>query len=286
MTPSGAAQTPPQVTVNANGTPGAAPATPKPAGAPTWTEGFDADLAEFVSSREFKDPKTLAESYRNLEKLRGVTADKLLKLPELGDDKGWNEVYTKLGKPPTPEGYGFKPNDPANPGFTDWAKDTFHKLNLTAEQGQTLVKQFNEFTEAQHAQAQAQHTAKVQEQVVSLKKEWGAAFQQNVNRAQAAYRQFGIPDAAIDSLEKAMGFDGVMKVFHSLGSKVGEHTFVGSDGGPGFGDNMMLTPDQAQAKIKALKKDGDWTGKYLKGDIKARTQMEQLLKMAYPQENV
>lgn len=275
--PAGATDT--KVTVNANGTPGTT--TPPAAAEGKWTDAFDSDLKDYVSQKGFQDPKAVIESYRNLEKLRGVPQDRLLKLPDQPEDKAWDDVYSKLGKPATPEGYGFKPKDPNNSGFTDWAKNTFHKLNLTETQGKELVKQFADFQQQGEVANQEKYTAAVQEQTGKLKKEWGAAFNQNVNRARQAYRQFGIPDAAVDSLEKSIGFDGVMKMFHNLGTSVGEHTFISGDGGANFHD-VVLTPEQANARIKALKQDADWAGKYLKGGVKEKAEMERLIKMANP----
>ncbi len=273
--PAGATET--KVSVNADGTPGAVPK-----GEPSkWTDSFDPELKDYVTQKGFQEPKAVLESYRNLEKLRGVPQDRLLKLPDTPDDKAWNDVFTKLGKPATPEGYDLKPKDPQDPSFTNWAKDAFHKLNLTTEQGKALVKQFDAFQEQGRVEAQEKYTAEVQEQTGKLRKEWGAAFNQNVNRARQAYRQFGIPDAAIDTLEKSIGFDGVMKMFHQLGTSVGEHTFINGDGGAGFQD-AVLTPDQANARIKALKQDPEWASKYLKGAAKERSEMERLLKMANP----
>jgi hypothetical protein len=144
------------------------------------------------------------------------------------------------------------------------------------------VKEFNAFKENQQAEENAKHTAAVQEQTSKLKKEWGGAFQQNINRAQAAYRQFGIPDKAIDSLEKSIGFDGVMKLFSDLGSKVGEHSYVAGEGGNAFGEGLILTPDQANARIKALKQDQSWASEYIKGSVKHRQEMQRLMEMANP----
>lgn len=255
---------------------------------PNWTDSFDADMKDFVTQRGFKDPKTVVESFRNLEKLRGIPLDRLLEMPdpkanpETADAK-MKTIYEKLGKPANPDGYGLKPKDDKNPEFTNWAKEAFHKLNLTTAQGQELVKQFNEFNERMEGDANAQHALKVQEQVGNLRKEWGAAYNQNVARAQSAYRQFGIPDAAIDSLEKSIGFDGVIKMFHKLSTQVGEQDFISGDGGNGsFGDGMQLTPEQANARIKALKQDSDWSARYLKGDVRAKQEMDRLMKMANP----
>lgn len=286
MTPAGqASQTNAPIAVKSSNEPSsAASAAAKPNEATgKWTDAFDADAQEFVRQKGFQDQKALLESYRNLEKLRGVPQERLLKLPEDGaDPKAWDDVYSKLGKPATPEGYGLAAKDPNDPGFTDWAKNTFHKLNLSAAQGQEIVKQFNAFSEAKAAEEQGALTAKVQEQTIALKKEWGGAFQQNVARAQAAYRQLGIPDAAVDSLEKSIGFDGVMKLFHDLGARVGEPEFVNGDGPQSFGEGTILTPDQAKARIKSLKQDLTWAGEYLKGSVKHKQEMERLMKMANP----
>lgn len=290
-TPAAAANSaPPQVTVNAAspGTSSSGAANAQGGAGATsgkWFDSFDADTKEYVTQKGFQDPKAVVDSYRNLEKLRGVPESRLLKLPEQNSpdyEKAMGDVYSKLGKPATPEGYGLQPKDPKAPGFTNWARDTFHKLNLTTSQAQELVKQFNEFNDKMAADGKAEHTAKVQQQVGNLQKEWGAAYNQNVARAQAAYRQFGIPDAAIDSLEQSIGFDGVMKLFHKLGAQVGEHSFVSGDGGQGFGEGTILTPEQANARIKALKQDKGWADRYLKGGVKERQEMERLMQQANP----
>lgn len=281
-TASAQAATPPAVSVNA-GAPGSTAA--KPAEGPKWTDSFDADMKEYVTAKGFQDPKAVLESYRNLEKLRGVPQDRLLKLPEAGSaeyDKAMGEVFEKLGKPATVEGYGISPKDPNNAAFTDWAKSTFHKHNLTAAQGQALVNEFNAFNEAQESAAKAAHTEKVQAQVGVLKKEWGGAYNQNVARAQAAYRQFGIPDAAIDSLEQSIGFDGVMKLFHRLGTQIGEQEFITGSTNTPIGKDLVLTPEQANARIKALKQDGEWVRRYLAKDVKAVEEMSRLMQMANP----
>lgn len=262
------------------------PATPKvtssadPAPTSNWSDSFDPDLKEYVSSKGFQDPKSVLESYRNLEKLRGVPADRLLKLPDQPDAPEWKDVYSKLGTPATPEGYEFQKNADGDNSFTDWASENFHKLNLTKSQGQELAKQYNDFVTAQQNEQAEQHNVQTQEQTVKLKKEWGAAYNQNVMKAQAAYRTFGIPDAAVTALEKSMGFDGTMKFMFDIGLRLGEHAFVGGGNSQSFGDNQIFTPSQAKAKIAALKSDTDFSARYLKGDTKAREQLTRLHEMA------
>lgn len=276
----------PNMTVS-NGAPGTSSATPPNPGAASgkWYDSFDAETKDYITQKGFQDTKSVVDSYRNLEKLRGVPQDQLLKLPDPkagADAPEWNDVYNKLGKPATPEGYNLKPSSPEGASFTDWAKSTFHKLNLTATQGQEIVKQFTAFSDAQAKQMGEQHVLKVNEQAANLQKEWGAAYDQNIGRAKAAYRQLGIPDAAIDSLETTLGFDGVMKMFNKLGSQIGEHQFVGGDPNQSFGEGSILAPADAKAAIERLKKDPDFAAKYVKGDVKARQQMARLHEQANP----
>lgn len=282
--PAGTSET--VINVNANGTPGAAPAAAAPEpGSPKWTDAFDPNLKDYVSQKGFQDPKSVLESYINLEKLRGVPAERLLKMPEQADAAGWNDVFTKLGKPATPEGYGFKPASPEGQEFTDWAKNTFHNLNLTESQGKDLLKQYNEFHTGIQAKAVDAYKAAVTEQTGTLKKEWGAAFDQNMLRAKSAFKQFGVPDAAVDAMEKHMGLDGVMKFFHRLGTSMGEHAYIdGGQGNGNFGD-LIMTPEQAQSRIAALKKDPDYREKYLKGSVKEKAEMDRLMKMAWPDQH-
>lgn len=262
--------------------PAAAAATPPPASSGNWTDSLNPEFKEYATNKGFKDPAMVLESYRNFEKLQGVPRERILKLPETADATEWNDVYTKLGKPAHPDGYGLETAKDGDPAFTDWAKSTFHKLNLTAEQGQKVVQQYQEFAAAQEAAEKAEHTANIQKQVGALQKEWGSAYNQNVARAQHAYRTFGLPDAAVSALEKAIGFDGVMKFMHDLGAKIGEHSFVAGEQNQGFGEGAMLTPAQAQAKINALKQDNIFRDRYLKGDVKAKEEMDRLHQMANP----
>lgn len=264
----------------------AAPAgegTTQPVSVNSWTDSFSPELKDYVSNKGFKDPKAVLDSYINLEKLRGVPQERLLKMPEDPADAGWNEVYQKLGKPLTPEEYGLRAEEGGDSSFVDWAKGTFHELNLTKSQAQSLVQKFGEFAKNRSASQEAGFVEKLKSQEMDLKKEWGAAYHQNVANAQAAARAFDIPGEAIDALEKVMGFDGVMKFMNNIGSKIGEAAFHSGGPSKGFGqDGDILTPSQARAKIDALKRDSDFTQKYLAGDPNAKERLTRLHKMAYP----
>src|SRR4051812_33433335 len=93
--------------VSAGGTGTAAPAagTGAPAAFDWKTAGLDDASAAFVAEKQFKDMSTAIQSHRNLEKLVGVPADKLLRLPTDDSPEAWNAIYDKLGRPKDAAGY-------------------------------------------------------------------------------------------------------------------------------------------------------------------------------------
>lgn len=248
-----------------------------------WSESLSPELKEYVTNKGFKDPTSVLESYRNLEKLRGVPQDRLLKLPESPDAPEWKDVYAKLGTPATPNDYGLEPSEGGDEGFLNWAKETFHGLNLTKNQAHALVEKFGEYAVQKTESQNADYGEKIKAQELELKKEWGSAYHQNIAQAQAAARAFDIPGEAVDALEKSIGFDGTMKFLSNIGKKMGEAAFHGGNQRQGFGEaGEILSPSQAKAKIAALKADSTFTEKYLAGDGAARERLSRLHKMAYP----
>jgi hypothetical protein len=244
-----------------------------------WTASLNEDLKGYIQTKGFKDPASVVDSYRGLEKLIGVK-DKLLKLPDNDDQAAWNEVYDKLGRPKDPKDYKFELPKETNPEFESWARDNFHKLGLTKKQGEELLKGYVELNSntVQKQEQAKQIDLKAQED--NLKKSWGHAFDQNVQMAKNAAAQFGFDAPTIDKLENAFGYEGAMKLLQTLGAKVGEASFVSSNSPKGFG---VLTPDQAKYEIAELKKDAGFIQKWSTGDREAKAKLEHLHKWAYPE---
>lgn len=254
----------------------AVPAAAAPA-APDWLSGLSDDAKGYVQNKGFKDPAAAIDSYRNLEKLMGVPKERLLKLPEKEDDPAWAEVHARLGKPATADEYKI---DGENKEFAKWAKGTFHELGLSKKQAETLFGKYNEFAQGITAKQSQAMAEQLQASEASLKKEWGAAYDQNLMTAKKAAMAFGLTEDVINKLESAMGYDGVMKFMQSVGSKVGEDSFVTSgQSARGFG---AMTPEQARNRIAALKQDKDFAIKLSNGNAEARGEWDRLNQWAMP----
>lgn len=258
--------------------PPAADPAPAPAPAPTdWTSGLKEETRGYVTNKGWKNTSEVLDSYQNLEKLVGAPQDKIIKIPGEDDKDGWNSVYSRLGRPQSPADYKIEaPKEGGSPEFAKWASDNFFDAGLSAKQAQTLVQKWGEFQagiKQSQDNALIQNLQKGQE---TVQKEWGAAYEQNVKVASRAAREFGVQKEVLDKIEGAIGFDGVMKLFHSIGSKIGESSFVQGELSGGF-----LSPAQALDKISALRSDGAWVKRYTEGDAGARKEMESLMKMAH-----
>lgn len=248
-----------------------------------WYDGFkDADVKGWVQGKGYESAEAAANGHRNVEKLLGVPADQIIKLP--GKDakpEDWNPVWAKLGRPETAEGYKLPVPEGVDPAFSKEAAKWMHEENIPAGAAAKLAEKWNAHFASQVAAQEAQYKAKVVEENGALKTEWGGAYDQNINVAKAAAREFGVEVEAIEGMEKAVGFAKTMKFFHSLGSKMGEASFQTGDKGTGFQGGIM-TPAAAQARINELKRDISFGKRLLNKDADAKAEWDRLNKWANP----
>ena len=254
---------------------------PNPAPNPTpqpWTASLDADLQGYVTTKGFKEPKDVVESYRNFEKLQGVPKERLLALPESLEGDAMNPVWERLGAVKEAKEYKFEiPKDHADEKFGEWTKEVFHKLKVPRSMAEKFAEEFNARQAAGLTEQQASLQARVQEEHNSLKKEWGGAYEQNESIANQAAQKFGLIKEDIEALGASMGPYKAMKFLHKLGQGIGEAPFV-TNGQPG---NQVPTPQQAQNEIKSLIKDTDFSRRLRAGDVDAKNKWDRLHKFAF-----
>lgn len=262
------------------------PAAPTPA-APAafdWGQhGLDAETTTYVGAKGWKSPADVVASYRGAEKLLGVPAEQVIKLPqgEISPEQ-FGQIADRLGRPKDAAGYELTKLVPTggDPKFADAAAAEFHKHGLTAKQAQELTKWWNG-TAADMAKAQSEATAqRDSQQVAALKAEWGAEFDTRAALVDKAAEAFGMKAEEVNALKSAMGPKGAMQFLHNIGAKLGvSDTFVNGEGAvPSFGG----TPDQAKTEIAALKQDKVFMEKYFKGDVASKQRMQALMMRAYP----
>ena len=261
---------------------GGGSSTATPPASSDWTSAMPEDMRGYIQNKGFKDPNSLADSYRNFEKLMGVPQDRVLKLPEKEDAPEWSQVYDRLGRPKDAKEYEIKSPDGAPPEFSQWAKGTFHELGLSKAQGEKLSAKWNDYMGAE-AQKGAQASQAESAQAVSkLKQEWGAAYDQNLNLVDHAALRLSLDAPKLAALRAALGPVEAMKFIHGIATKLGgEPEFVRGGSGQGFGSAM--TPEAAKNRIRSLQSDPAFVSRHNAGGSTEREEMTRLHQYAYPE---
>jgi hypothetical protein len=279
-----AAATTTTATTGATTTAATTTATTSTAASFDWkSAGVDEVGQALVSERQWKGPGDLLASYRNLEKLVGVPAEQVIKLPKDMNDATMGDVWTRLGKPSAATDYKLPVPEGDKGEFAGAASKWFHEANLTVGQAQKVAAAWNAHqAEATKAQ-QTAYTQKVDGEARQLKTDWGAQHDSNVAIAKSAAQKFGMTAEQINALESAMGFAGVHKFLFNIGAKLGEAEFVDGNPGGGFGGR---TPESARAEIARMKADPTFSQRFVSKDPvvkgQARKEMDDLMRIAYP----
>ena len=249
-----------------------------------WYKGADDETVGYITNRGL-DKKTPAEaalatikSHREATARLGAPPDQLIRLPkDASDEKGWNEFYTKLGKPAKPEDYDLKAATEAGAGdgFVNFAREFAFKNNLTKAQGEELAKQFVAYAEKSGQTDQQAALEAIEVERVALKKDWGPNWDANRIIAREAAVKLGITPEAVAALEKAAGYGSAMSALLKMGLALGEGRFVTSET-----TGNVMTASGAKERIAELKKDDAWVKKYIAGDVQARKEMTNLIRMS------
>lgn len=245
---------------------------------PWYSTIEDADLRGYAEVKGFKEPAALLKSYQHLEKMQGVPPDRILKLPEAGDDAGMLEVKKRLGwaPPEKAEDYGLDKLEGFDPAFVKFAGEQFHKAGLPADVVGSTMGEIGAFLKKAeddyHANIQAKHHTEMQ----ALEAEWGAngiALKALADRSFNEFKsQAGFEDADMDALIDAIGPAKFNRLFAAIGSTTGEAKFVvGSEQSGG-----VMSPDAAGAKMQQLLNDQAWVKRHAAGDVSAVNEWNRL----------
>jgi hypothetical protein len=244
----------------------------------TWSSGFDEDTSAYVANKGWKDPSDVLESYRNLEKFVGGSKS-LIEIPGVdAEPDKMEEFYNRLGRPESADKYELSVPDNAEKETVEWFKEKAHSLGLTNDQASKLFSDWNSMVDEKMQSHQEQVAQMQQEQLASLKKEWGGAFDSQIAAGKRAVNTLGYDQEALTALEEKLGTADMLKLFATIGSKMGEDSFV--DGGRSDGA-FGLTPAAAKQQLSDLKLDQGFMDQYLSGNPDALNKMKRLMEAAH-----
>jgi len=257
---------------------------------PDWQSFVDEDIREDASLRDLGTINDLAKRVIHSQKLIG--ADKVVIPAADAPEEDKSAFFKALGRPDTPDAYelptenmpeGFAPAD----GRVDFMRTEAHRLGISAQQFAGLVRADANFMKKageDHATASAQTH---EESVLAMKKEMGAAYDQNVQIAKGTIERFADGDTAFLEFlnESKLGDDPRMvNMFVRIGKMISVDELIGEGGNK----SDIPTPQEAQGKIDAMRLDPDFMTAYSNkknpGFRAAQKQMQALYKLAHPED--
>jgi|TARA_R110000803_G_scaffold144094_1_gene210026 hypothetical protein len=231
-----------------------------------WRTEIPEEIRGHKSLETIQDVGSLAKSFVNAQSLIG--ADKVAIPGKYATDDDWSLVYDKMGRPADSSGYELQnkisEGQVENVELLTNYKDVAHKLGLQPKQAQGLLNWFNENNEKSLPDPNAM-VVRQEETVNNLKREMGAAFDDNIALGNGVLSEFGTDDIVNLKMEDGSLFGDnpdVIRMMSKLGrflkEKVGEDTLAGTkmSGAP--------TNDELTQKLRDIRRtDGPfWDAKH------------------------
>lgn len=217
-------------------------------GTANWISSLPKELQEDATLKKFNDVQGLAKSYLNAQKLIG--ADKIPVPNQHATEEDWQNVYKKLGLPDL-EKYEVKFGDQAtiDKKFVDDFKQNAHKLGILPKQAQGLATWFSEMNAKAENDIIAERKTQNDKEIGTLKQEWGNAFNDKLQYAQAALDKYADPDV-MEYLAKT-GLNNDVRLVKLL-NKLGEEIFKEGSLPNGGESQGGMTPADARKAAQAI----------------------------------
>ena len=221
-----------------------------------WRSQIPEEIRDHKSLAHFTDVGAMAKSLVNAQSMIG--ADKVAIPGKHATDEDWGEVWRKLGRPDTPDGYELVNEMPEgieqNDDMLNWFRATAHEIGMTPTQAQKMLGKYNQFLGTQMGADEGMVEQLRETTEIELKKEYGAAFADRVSNGNAVMQEFGAE--GLTELQMADGrllgdHPDIIKLMVNVGefinSKIGEDVLAGTKSSGG------LAPDDARAKLQEIR---------------------------------
>lgn len=231
---------------------------------PWWAFLPDQAAREHIAAKQYANPAELALANYNLTRLQ--TGDtNVVNLPgENATPEQWNDFYTKMGRPETPDAYDFKFGEGAEADDTmvKFGKSLFHSMGLNPTQAQAAADKWNEFAMEQNAAALEAQKAANDAELDALRSRWGADLDKNKAAGKRVVEALGLENDLIERVENQIGSAAIVELLATIGRKSDEGAFKSGSVQNDPNDPSTMSREAAQAKVEQLQSDKDFQAKY------------------------
>lgn len=254
-----------------------------------WYGTPDTDTLGYIQARGLDKMKpeeaalTSIKAHREAEKLMGVPADQLLRVPkDLSDVEGWNKVHQRLGVPADAKEYDFttiknKAGETLNEDVANTMRGLVAELKIPKSTASILVQKIVDLADKSQEESLAKGAGELAQEQEKLKANWGSNMTANQTVAQNAMRALGVTDEHEEALKSTIGYAATMELFRNIGSRMGESNFI--EGGSG-NKGPAMTKEAAQYRLDQLQNDAEWFKRFSAGSVLENKEFNDLTKMA------
>ena len=218
----------------------------------TFVDTLDESIRGEPSLKNFNDANTLAKSYLSAQRMIGL--DKIAIPNQNSTQEEWNAAYNSLGRPSTPEEYGLNYSSENENDIAQVKEfgNVAHTLGLNANQAKGILDFYSNMQNQSVESLSANQEILKQQTETELRKEFGMAYDQKINKASQAARTFANEEIFNLPLQdgRLLGdHPEIVKAFVKIAESMSEDNLVGETQG-------ALTPNEAQKEIGELMKEG------------------------------
>jgi len=250
-----------------------------------WRSMIPEEIRDHKSLSTIQDVGSLAKGFVHAQSMIG--ADKIALPGKTASADDWNAVWSKLGRPEDPGGYeinyaapeGTQPDD----GTVDWFRQVAHEAGLNNAQAQLIMDKYAGRLGELVTMDEAQVEQTQKETMNALEREWGDAFEDRLNVANATLQEFGDLDLAEMQMpdgtrlgDNADFIRFTANIGHYIQSRIGEDSLEGVKMSGG------QTPDEMREELATLRAPGTpyWDARHPEHEFQVRRAFEIQEKLA------
>ena len=150
----------------------------------SWKDIISEEFRNDPNISKFTEIDALAKSYINATRMIGQ--DKVAVPNNNSTEDQWNEVYSKLGRPESPDKYELNAKSdivPIDETAIKTFAETSHKLGLNNKQAQGILEFYKNSMEGSAQQSRIDMETAQANAEQQLRQEWGKTFEDNVRKA-------------------------------------------------------------------------------------------------------
>ena len=205
------------------------------------------DIRAEPSLKNFSDIGGLAKSYVHAQRLIG--SDKVPIPGKSATEEDWDMVYSRLGRPTDANGYEIEMPKAFEEKDSQRFREAAFKAGLNGKQASAMAEMLNgQLTEASETYTTNAENLR-HDSEMELRKEWGKAFEQNMQKANRGAEYFAdseVLDIQLADGRKVGDHPQLIRMFASLAERIAE------DNVEGKAQDAIMTPVEANRELAEL----------------------------------